>query len=352
MTKIAIIIPTYNRPSYLKRVLGYYSGCKINYKIIITDSSSSGNKKQNKEIIKHFPDLNILHFSAYPINIDPNRKIFYALDHIKSRYCVICADDDFITPNGISQSVDFLENHPDFTVAQGHYINFLLKTKRRKPRFYWMSAYHLSESNIFGGPEKRLFKHLANYSITTFYGVHRTDFLKMIFRESLKFTDDSNFGELLLSMLTSIYGKMKCLDILYAAREKIPNSGGQTSKNMYDFIKEGSYNEKYNKFKNCLAAHLSKQSQLNIEESKKIIDNAMSEYLKRCAPNDFRHFLRDKVKDIFEFLNLPYNLYEKMRITYSKLAENSLGWRDDLPVEYYEDFNRIRVQVLSQKNYV
>jgi len=46
-----IIIPTYNRPDYLRRILSYYNEYGRDYNIIVADSSSDENKKMNKETI-------------------------------------------------------------------------------------------------------------------------------------------------------------------------------------------------------------------------------------------------------------------------------------------------------------
>ena len=45
-----IIIPTYNRPKYLERILSYYNGFKENYNIIVADSSLNENKEINKKM--------------------------------------------------------------------------------------------------------------------------------------------------------------------------------------------------------------------------------------------------------------------------------------------------------------
>jgi len=118
MTKITILILTYNRPNRLKRLIDYYSGYNIDYNIIIADSSSTENKVLNKETISSFPNLKILHLDVYSDKINPLHKLVDAIKYTKTKYCLFGADDDFITPNGINQSVDFLENNQDFTVAQ------------------------------------------------------------------------------------------------------------------------------------------------------------------------------------------------------------------------------------------
>jgi glycosyltransferase domain-containing protein len=236
-----IIIPTYNRSNYLRRILNYYNEHGGNSNIIVADSSSDENKKLNKKGISSLSNLTLLHLSDYPTSISASHKVDDALNYVNTKYCVFCADDDFITPNGIKQSVDFLEKNPDFTVAHGYYISFCLKAdKREKQKFCWKRGYQY-ESITFPEAKSRLFSHFSNYYAATFYAVHRTDFLKMIFKETIKFTDDVRFGELLPSMLTLIHGKMKRLDILYAAGDADSITSGPYAY-LTDFIRAGKYN--------------------------------------------------------------------------------------------------------------
>jgi glycosyltransferase involved in cell wall biosynthesis len=51
MTMVSIIIPTFNRPAYLKRILRYYHQYGSALSVIVADSSSEENKKLNKETI-------------------------------------------------------------------------------------------------------------------------------------------------------------------------------------------------------------------------------------------------------------------------------------------------------------
>ena len=361
MRKFSIIIPTYNRPEYLRRILSYYSEYGEKYNIIVADSSSGENKKSNKKFISSLSNLNISHLSDYPSTINPSHKIANAINYADTKYCVLCADDDFITPNGINQSVDFLEKNPDFTVAHGHYISFYLKTdERKKQQFCWQPIYQY-KSITFPDAKSRLNFHFSNYTIPTFYGVHRTDFLNMIFEETTKFTDDYRFGELLPSMLTLIYGKMKRLDVLYAARESIPGSTGQNSENLNDFVKAGTYDEKYAKFRDCLAMHLSEKSQLGIKESEMVVDDAMSVYLSTCImkkeSTNYKHILIHKMSDILDYLRLPDWMDEGIRSGYRKLFLPKQMRMDDFrssvdvpSSKYYDDFNKIRLHVLSYSN--
>ncbi len=361
MKDFSIVIPTYNRPAYLHRILSYYDSFRENFRIIVADSSLDENKEINKNVISSVTNLDIQYLDSYPTEIHQLDKFSDAVNHVEEKYCVFCADDDFITPNGINQSVDFLEKNSDFTVAQGYYVTFNVRSDRKKESQFWWTPIDADQSITFPNPQDRLCYHLSNYVQTTFYGVHRTDFLKMIFTEAPRFTDDLRFGELLLTMLTLIYGKLKCLDLIFAARDATTiymHTSPKYRETLAGFVKEGTYNDKYAKFRACLSTHLSQQSQLDIEESKKIVDDAMSAYMEKYSTPISKVSLRSimaplttKTGLFLDRLNLPNWLDNGIRKTYkmatgsSDTNENAID--ESIPSSYLEDINRIRHHILS-----
>lgn len=344
MAKATIIIPTYNRSKYLQLTLGYYDKYGKDFNIIIADSSSEENKKLNRKIISSLSDLNI-QYIEYPEETNPYHKFADIISYAREKYCVFCGDDDFVVPSGINQCVDFLEENPDFIMAHGYYIGFYLNPKkRRNKQFCWETRYS-RESITFSDPKDRLFKQLSEYSLPTFYGVHRTDFLNMSYRELLKSRADTVFfGEMLPSMLDLIYGKTKCLDIMYMARRVGPRSDYRPS--LMDFINEGKYDAEYAKFRQCLATYLDKKSQLNVEESKKVIDDAMSMYIKKYFSPGIKRSLRNKAEH-----NKAFNkVYKSARFVYRLITGGNLTSRYNFLPEYYDDFNKIRNYVISHAN--
>ena len=101
ISKCTIVIPTFNRLKYLRRILSYYNGFEENYNIIVADSSSSKNKKLNNKSVLIFSNLDIQYIDKYPSKIEPNHKINDTLNYINTKYSVFCADDDFIIPKSI-----------------------------------------------------------------------------------------------------------------------------------------------------------------------------------------------------------------------------------------------------------
>ena len=68
VSNLTIIIPTYNRPQLVRRLLHYYNKLNCLHKIIIADSSFIPESKENRKIIEYFRDkLDIyynIHFSS------------------------------------------------------------------------------------------------------------------------------------------------------------------------------------------------------------------------------------------------------------------------------------------------
>ena len=252
MIIFSIVIPTYNRPSYLRRLLSYYEAYNIGFNIFVADSSSIVNKAKNREIVSLFPNMDILYIEDYPPEINPFIKFSDALSHVTTPYCAFCADDDFITPAGIEESVEFLENNRDFSAAHGHNLTFFIEDdKENKQQFRWISPYS-TESILHTDASARLEYHLSNYSLTTFYAVHRTELLKTAYKQTLESkTDLILFGELLLSVLTIIYGKLKCLDIFYAARDGTSIAAAEYIPSIVKAIEAGTYDDEYAKFRDC-----------------------------------------------------------------------------------------------------
>jgi glycosyltransferase domain-containing protein len=348
---ITIVIPTYNRPGYLKRLLGYYNDCRIAHQIIIADGGADETKKANRETISSFQTLKVLHLHGYSPETPPLERLIDALKHVNTKYSIICADDDFITPNGIDRSINFLEDNPDFSIVHGRYITFHVESgENGENTFCWEPAY-ISESITSPNSADRLIRHLSGYLVPTFYAVHRTDLLQMVWSETYRFTKDDNFSELLASMLAIIYGKMKCLDIMYCARDA-SNVGITKHLTMIDYINSGTYDKQYAAFRECLAKHLSRQAHLNLKKAEKIVDKAMTAYLKKlyisASPKKISY--STSIGYFLDYLKLHKGVRSMLRWLYMKLTK----WMStkkpvtETPSSIYgDDLNKIRFHVLS-----
>ncbi|TAE23155.1 MAG: TIGR00180 family glycosyltransferase [Candidatus Kapaibacterium sp.] len=117
---ITIITPTYNRPHYLTRHLDYYA--ETGLQVIVEDSSESP--------LEH-PLTSASHVRY---NWKPNRgfteKFYTLIQQVETPYIALCSDDDFIIPEAIDECIAFLEQHPEYTVADGQRMRVVNKNGR------------------------------------------------------------------------------------------------------------------------------------------------------------------------------------------------------------------------------
>lgn len=352
LSECTIIIPTYNRPNYLKRILDYYNKYCKGARILIADSSSPENKQINKKTALSFKDVYISYLNKYPQQTLFYDKLLDALTNINTNYCVVCADDDFITPTGISESTAFLEKNPDFTLVHGRYIHFYLsKDVQGEPVFHWKWLYPF-KSSTSDNPVDR-FKEHSIYLQPTFYALYRTPFLRLILNETAKNTDDVEFGEWLPSLLALIYGKMKCLDVLYAAREYAPPSISNKYDDLIAVMNSGTYEEKYLRFRKCVTKHLQVVSNIDATTAEDLVDKAMLDYKQMHYPVRGLNFSqRQKIKVLLRHLGLyqwAMRAYKKIFLHASISANPTKAVAESLGSPYYADLNYLRNHVLSNK---
>lgn len=345
---VDLIIPTFNRPDFLERILNYYSTYGKDFNFIIADSSNSTNKRRNKKIISTYAKLNIRYLDKFPQNLQQHNKFAEMIKFAKSKYCVFCADDDFIIPNGIKEAVNFLEKNSDYSAAHGTYISFYVHTTPFGLKKFWWRFLYNPYSITYSNPINRLAFHLTNYNMVV-WAVRRTNILKICYEEFSKSKIDPyllpNFGELLPDVLTVIFGKIKHLNTFYGARQAFSQILSSYP-SLTDAKKAGIYNREYEKFKNCLLNNLSKVGNISKEKFVKTIDAAMEKYIEYSYQEHLVNRLNLILKYFPELIQKGLRLLHA-RYLFSKDKRNQIGQVDEPSSRYFNDFETIRQTVLK-----
>jgi glycosyltransferase domain-containing protein len=205
LNQLTIIIPTYNRHSFLKRIISFYSKSEFTHEIIIADSSEVEQSLKNKKLLSEFKSkyskIKYFHTSDFfPMErfVTFYEKIQTALTLIRSPYVTLCADDDFLIPTSLNRFAEFLNVNTDYGCAKGLIYDFYVSKNRLfklipAPRFrsiqsnnaiervwlasryYQQSVYGLFRTEVFHeilcGMPKSLFRHqgwLDELSFSTF----------------------------------------------------------------------------------------------------------------------------------------------------------------------------------------
>lgn len=211
---ITILIPTFNRPLFLKRLLHYYVSVDCSLSIFIADSSSFPTvREENDKLIASLKDRLPLIYQQYDAEITLAQKMTKALGTITTKYVATCADDDFLVPKTIEQCVHFLEDHPDYSIAHG----LIVGTSFFESEGLFFTSTHQQRTIEATTPQSRLYDHYSAYT-ATFYSVHHRADLQHNMEVTSKHAFPVRLAELLPSGCSLIQGKAKCLDALYMVR--------------------------------------------------------------------------------------------------------------------------------------
>lgn len=351
MSKLDLIIPTYNRIEYLKRILDYYQEYGKDFNFIVADSSNPVNKTKNKKLIRSYSNLNILYIDKFSQNLVQSIKFAHMVKYAKSKYVCFCADDDFIIPNAIRKCINFLEKNSDYVAAHGTYIGFYLHINILMSNKFWWNFRSSPNTISSSKPIDRLTSLLTN-SHQVLWSVRRTNITQACYKQFLKYKIDPLLlpilGELIPDALTAIYGKVKSLNILYAARQYFESIISYYP-NLPDAKHIGIFDREYHKFKACLLDNMAKQDNISKNRSSEIIDKAMEEVIK----NSNQQYLMNKIYLALRYL--PKVVLKKINslhahYLFSKPKKGNIGLIDLPSSKYFNDFSNIRQCVRNYKS--
>jgi glycosyltransferase domain-containing protein len=274
--KVTIVVTTYNRYAYLERLLSFYEKQGFPFSILVLDSSTDQvHSPRLQELLGHG---RVTH-KRYPEALFLAKKIAQGLEHVTAPYAVICADDDFAVPRGIEACAKFLEGAPDYSIAQGFFINHTIKRDRSgRPRFFWGPLYEKQQSALSDMPSERIRFAWNGFNGVTWYSVFRTPLLRLVWKEAGNCTTNYMMAENLMFLLGLIYSKVKVLPVFFNAREM----------NTYNWFTRNLMNEYYAqeptaKLVNCAAGHLSRFSAVSEEEARRLVQEVLDAYLHRLS---------------------------------------------------------------------
>ena len=211
--KIALLIPTLNRPDFVKRMLGYYESVHFDGTIYLADSSDTeahmvniGNVERSGVRVahRHYPKKDYPHDGACIKEI---------LKLVDEPYCAFSGDDDFFVPETLVECVEFLENNHDYASCHGMRINVFFRGGEPYGMMegaYRQVGYEMTQE----APVLRWIDYMRT-GLSTQHYVHRTETWKKMYAYADKMKLRYLGPELLPCSLSVIAGKIKMIDGLH-----------------------------------------------------------------------------------------------------------------------------------------
>jgi glycosyltransferase domain-containing protein len=213
--RYSLIVPTYNRPDDLGRLLRLLARHKADFPVLVLDSSSPPNRERNQALAAGL-DLE-LRIEPFPPTMPPFEKFWRGAQMVRTEFASLCADDDLVLADSIAPLVEHLARHRDCSVAHGWYFYFYLaEGALGLTRIAYRGA-----SIDAADPVDRLHQLFRSYEALT-YGVYRTPVLQRALA-GVQQVETMLARELLGGALAVVAGKADRLPLLYAGRSHGPS---------------------------------------------------------------------------------------------------------------------------------
>lgn len=277
-----LVIPTYNRSHFLKRLLQY---CIDRFpKIMVLDSSDANSLSKNRDFVSAFGER--VQYRVYDAEISPIQKLLDGLKAVSTPYFAFCADDDVIFSDGAMAALDVLRAHPEYAGVDGIYLNFSLAERTVNVGIEYSGTGIGAEH-----PVERVFRLLQNYE-SLFYGVYRVQEVLPIFR-GLTALQSLHFQELFQSTAVMLLGKTHRIPIFYAARQQCePAQPGREKWQTYYWFAENrdEFLEHYKNYRTALLEFYLQYGQrpsLDAEHFIQSMDLAHATFFSKNCPNEY-----------------------------------------------------------------
>lgn len=245
MTKVAIIIPTMNRPDFILRQLRFYELMGSPHPLYLSDSSNEENAQKMRNIVKQFKNLNITYQWAVP----GKDRLHELLPLVKEKYCIQMGDDDLMIPETISECADFLENNPDYGICVGNQVNIRFQDEDYNQPYGIIKRYvRLPGRSI---EEDDIVLRAQNYWSDTYnspficFTVRKTDLERSLRNITKHFSLMDSMTEFLIMSILITSGKYKVLDKLGYIMQINNNRYSFVESSYTDFMLSPGFNDKW-----------------------------------------------------------------------------------------------------------
>lgn len=182
---LTIILLVKGRTEFTKRWLDYMNAIHFPYEIIIADGEDDGAVESlvQNNITNHDLNMKFYQFNTHGGYTPYYSMIAKAISLAKSKYVMLCDNDDFIFPKGLDDVINFLETHHEYISAGGEIVNFKINNSCNTP--YGNDVIFLEPYNYFRIDEPQMdwepqiesiFRDFQPY----WYNIYRKDSLQII----------------------------------------------------------------------------------------------------------------------------------------------------------------------------
>mgnify|MGYP002630550278 CR=1 FL=1 len=265
--RLTCLIPTHNRPQFLRRMLQFYSQFPTRFAFFVVDSGNPASAAEHLALVESWKSKIDIEYRYFDLNFVD--KCARGLELIRTPYVVLCAHDDLLFPDAVWKCVEFLESEPGYSSAIGRTAEMHPNRPRWSCRV--LRGYSIEDSCPF-----ERCRQIATVWFNNFYAVYRTKNLLDMFLVAAASTDyafDFNLHEFLLSQLNTLRGRVKVLPLMYQLQTR---HGANASAARRVGVRPQAELQ-YQRFRTCLADQFALAG-IDRGDAEKFIDDSYGYY--------------------------------------------------------------------------
>lgn len=139
---ISICIPTYNRPTQLKRMLESIDTTKVDDINIVISENCSPKQKETREVVEEYRETHPyeVYYFENERNLGYDKNIRAAVARATGRFCVFFSDDDMAMPGALDEYIEFVRKHQNVGYILRSYRNYSNSQETQWQDFYYYST--------------------------------------------------------------------------------------------------------------------------------------------------------------------------------------------------------------------
>ena len=266
---VAILIPTINRPEFIKRTVLYYDSLKSNHPIYIGDSSDAEISRSTLSFLKGINNVCVKYFHWEGLGAAQTLVNLAEEATAESDYCSFHGDDDYFIQSSLTECAEFLSNNPDYRSAQGRAAIVSMDEPEAVCGIKAIGQYWGENSIEYSSRYERI-RHFENNYYVLQFSVHRINEFIHDSRDYVSIRDN-NLLEIQHCFTFAISGKSKFLDCLYLVRVRHPDLYIHSKNSFLDRITSPNWSADCATTINSLTSTLSEDGEMTYLEAKEVI---------------------------------------------------------------------------------
>jgi glycosyltransferase domain-containing protein len=307
LSKLTLVIPTYNRQSYALRNMHYWSGRGATVHVLdgsLTTISPS-------ELIGLADNI---HYHHLPVSFHERIKV--AIELVATEYSATISDDEFYIPSALESCIEELGAQPDLVSCGGRVMAFDIASGELLgyQKYPQMENYAIYQNNSL----ERMVAHMDPYAPSTVYSVVRTP----VWRRSMSAFVQKDFSlhsyeEFAFELSICCQGKSKVIPVLSWMRSQEEPSFGTTDikykakVSLSKWLQDNKFNLERKEFYESLGSILA-DNQNQATEISKGVEKAMHVHANSTnAVFYLRYYISKLISKIGQYMPIKLRLMIK-----------------------------------------